>query len=259
LVHVEEQWKGKNLMRVSLFITCVSDMFYPNVGKSVVALLEQQGVTVTFPAGQTCCGQPAFNTGYQDETKSAAKHMISVFENSEYVVSPSGSCVSMIRHFYPKLFESDDVWRLRVDILAGKTYEFSEFMINVLKVESLDASFEGIATYHQSCHMSRGIGVIDEPIKLLGMVNGLELRDLPYLEDCCGFGGTFAVKMHEISEKMVEEKTNHITSTGAQYLIGSDMACLMNIAGYMHRHNFPVKVYHVAELLYEGVKNSENQ
>lgn len=234
-------------------------MFYPNVGKSVVGLLERQGVTVTFPEEQTCCGQPAFNTGYYDETRAAAKHLISVFENSEYVVSPSGSCVSMVRYFYPKLFEGDDAWRSRAEALGDKMYEFSEFMIHVLKVASLDAVFEGVATYHQSCHMSRGIRVVDEPMQLLGMVRGLELKELPYKEDCCGFGGTFAVKMHEISEKMVEEKVHHIQSTGARYLIGSDMACLMNIGGYMHRHKVPVKLYHVAELLYEGVQHSENK
>lgn len=234
-------------------------MFYPNVGKSVVGLLERQGVTVTFPEEQTCCGQPAFNTGYYDETRAAAKHLISVFENSEYVVSPSGSCVSMVRHFYPKLFEGDDAWRSRAEALGDKMYEFSEFMIHVLKVASLDAVFEGVATYHQSCHMSRGIRVVDEPMQLLGMVRGLELKELPYKEDCCGFGGTFAVKMHEISEKMVEEKVHHIQSTGARYMIGSDMACLMNIGGYMHRHKVPVKLYHVAELLYEGVQHSENK
>lgn len=246
-------------MKVSLFITCVSDMFYPEVGKSAVGLLERHGVTVDFPEKQTCCGQPAFNTGYYDETRTAAKQLISVFENSEYVVSPSGSCVSMVRHFYPKLFESDKTWYARAETLAGKMFEFSEFMINVLKIDSLDATFDGVATYHQSCHMSRGIGIIEEPIKLLGMVRGLELRDLPYKEDCCGFGGTFAVKMHGISEKMVEEKVHHIRATGAHILVGSDMACLMNIGGYMHRNNIPVKVYHVAELLYEGVRKSEDK
>jgi len=246
-------------MKVSLFITCISDMFYPNVGKSVVGLLERQGVTVDFPEEQTCCGQPAFNTGYYDETRTAAKHLINVFENSEYVISPSGSCVAMVRHFYPKLFEGDANWQSKVKSLGEKMYEFSEFMIKKLKVTSLDASFPGVATYHQSCHMSRGIGIVDQPLQLLKMVNGLELKDLPYKEDCCGFGGTFAVKMHEISEKMVAEKAQHIESTGAQFLVGSDMACLMNIGGYMHRHKMPVQVYHVAELLYKGVTQSENK
>jgi L-lactate dehydrogenase complex protein LldE len=246
-------------MNVSMFITCISDMFYPKVGKSVVGLLERHGVSVDFPQAQTCCGQPAFNTGYFDEARSAAKHMISVFDKSTHIVSPSGSCVTMVRHFFPKLFESDTEWRQRADTLAEKVYEFSEFMINVLKVTSLDARFVGIATYHHSCHMSRELGIRDEPIKLLDMVNGLELRDLPYKEDCCGFGGTFAVKMNKISERMVEEKVQHIQSTGAQYLVGSDMACLMNIGGYMVRHKLPVKIYHIAELLYEGLRNSENK
>lgn len=246
-------------MRVALFITCISDIFYPNVGKCVVALLERQGVTVDFPEEQTCCGQPAFNTGYHDETREAAKHMITVFANSEFIVSPSGSCVAMVRHFYPKLFADDEKWRSRAESLAKRLYEFSEFMINVLTVESIDAMFETRATYHQSCHMSRGLGVVEEPLQLLRMIRGLELVDLPYKEDCCGFGGTFAVKMHSISEKMVEEKVHHIQSTGAQYLIGSDMACLMNIGGYMHRHKIPIQIRHVAELLYEGVMQYENK
>ena len=246
-------------MNVSLFITCVSDMFYPNVGRSVVGLLERHDVSVDFPEEQTCCGQPAFNTGYYDETRTAAKHLINVFENSEYIVSPSGSCVSMVRHFYPKLFEDDANWQSRAQSLGKRMFEFSEFMINVLKIRSLDAAFPGTATYHQSCHMSRGIRIVDEPVQLLKMVDGLEIIELPYKEDCCGFGGTFAVKMYEISEKMVAEKAQHIQATGARYLVGSDMACLMNIGGYMHRHNMPVRVYHVAELLYKGVTQSENK
>jgi L-lactate dehydrogenase complex protein LldE len=246
-------------MNVSLFITCLSDFFYPNVGKSLVAVLERMGVSVDFPQRQTCCGQPAFNTGYVNGTRPAAEHLIATFDKSEYVVAPSGSCVSMVRHHYPTLFKDDAARKERAERFSRKLYEFSEFMIHVLKVTELDAAFDGVATYHHSCHMMRGLGVRDEPLTLLRSVRGLTMSELPYAHDCCGFGGTFAVKMHTISEKMVAEKAEHIRSTGADILVGSDMACLMNIGGYMKRQRIPIRIYHVAELLDEGMRRHENE
>ncbi len=238
-------------MRASLFITCLSDIFYPGVGKSMVKVLEQNGVELDFPEGQTCCGQPAYNSGYRSEARQAAEQMIRVFEESVYVVTPSGSCSAMIRHYYPQLFEDDPDLKRKAQQLADKTYEFSEFMIKVLKVEQdrIRAELRGTATYHHSCHMMRGIGVRDEPLQLLGMVRGLTLKELPYAEDCCGFGGTFSVKMSTISEAMVDEKVNHIVETGAEYLIGSDLGCLMNISGRLRRLGHEIKVLHVAEVL----------
>lgn len=244
-------------MKVSLFITCISDAFFPTVGQAVVHLLRMQGCEVDFPEGQTCCGQPAYNSGYQEDAKKAAKQLIRSFEQSEYVVCPSGSCASMIRHYYPYLFATDDQWRDRAQKLVDKTYEFSQFMVQVLKLTEIKAYYEGVATYHHSCHMKRGLGLSEEPIKLLESIQGLKVLDLPYKEDCCGFGGTFAVKMQNISEQMVDEKVEHILSTKATILVGSDMACLMNIEGRLRRLGHPIKVYHIAELLYEGVKQYE--
>jgi L-lactate dehydrogenase complex protein LldE len=241
-------------MKVSLFITCLADVFYPKVGKSVVQVLREQGVTVDFPTKQTCCGQPAYNSGYHEEAKEAAKQQITVFEQSEIVVTPSGSCAAMIRHYYPELFTNDPEWSSKAKALADKTYEFSEFLVKVLKVENFTAQLSAKGTYHQSCHMSRGLGVKDEPIQILHQVDGLDITDLPNCEDCCGFGGTFAAKMSDISEKMVDDKIRHIESTGADVLIGSDLGCLMNIGGRLQRTAKPIKVMHVAEVLVKGGK-----
>jgi L-lactate dehydrogenase complex protein LldE len=246
-------------MRVSLFITCVSDFLYPNVGKSVVRLLERNNVEVDFPEEQTCCGQPAFNTGYFGETRKAAIHMLRVFRNSPFVVTPSGSCAAMIRHQYPRLFAGDAALVKDAEDLGSRTFEFSEFLVHVLKKTDMNAHVEATATYHHSCHMFRELGVRSEPLELLRNVQGLTLIDLPYAHDCCGFGGTFAVKMNDISAAMVKEKAYHVSSTGANLLVGSDMACLMNIGGYMKKEGIPVRTLHLAELLDEGVRNSENK
>ncbi len=246
-------------MRVSIFISCVSDFIYPNVGKSVVHILERLGVGVDFPENQTCCGQPAYNSGYFKETESAAASMIHAFRNSEYIVCPSGSCTAMLRHFYPALFAGDDSMLTAARELAGRVYEFSEFMVGVLKNPDIGAVYPAKATYHHSCHMSRELGVKTEPLELLRQVRDLELVDLPYAHDCCGFGGTFSVKMSGISVEMVREKAHHIRSTDADVLVGSDMACLMNIGGYMRKNNQNIKTLHVAELLYEGMQPHENK
>ncbi|GEN36421.1 (Fe-S)-binding protein [Aneurinibacillus danicus] len=239
-------------MRVSLFITCLSDVFFPNVGQSVVKVLERYGAQVDFPQAQTCCGQPAYNSGYHREAREAARHMIDVFADSNYVVAPSGSCVAMIRHYYPELLKEEPTWREKAEALAKKTYEFSEFLVQVLQVDRIDASLHASATYHHSCHMSRGLGIKEEPAALLEQVNGLEMEELPYCQDCCGFGGTFAAKMSTISEAMVDEKIKHIEETGANVLIGSDMGCLMNIGGRLRRTGKDVQVMHVAEVLAQG-------
>jgi len=196
-------------MNVSLFITCLADVFYPGVGKDVVEVLERLDCKVDFPAAQICCGQPAFNSGYHKETKDVAKNMIQAFEGSQYVVTPSGSCAAMFLE-YPLLFKDEPEWKDRAEQLAQKTFEFTQFLVDVLKVEDVGATYPVKATYHTSCHMTRLLGVKDAPMKLLNKVKGLEFTSLPIKENCCGFGGTFSVKMVPISEQMVDEKISHI-------------------------------------------------
>lgn len=235
-------------MRVSLFITCLSDLFFPDVGEAVVRLLKRHGVQVEFPMEQTCCGQPAFNGGFHDEARSMARQWLKAFRNADYVVTPSGSCATMVRTHYPGLLpESREI--------AGRTYEFTEFLVDVLKVEDVGAQFNAKAAYHHSCHMLRELQIYQQPLTLLRHVKGLELVEVPRADLCCGFGGTFAVKMPEISAAMVSDKVAAVASTGAQILVGSDSSCIMNIGGRMAREGRQIRVMHTAELLWEGVKN----
>ncbi|WP_042160129.1 (Fe-S)-binding protein [Paenibacillus gorillae] len=242
-------------MKVSLFITCLSDAIYPRVGEAMVRLLARYGVQLDFPTVQTCCGQPAFNSGYWKEARATAATILDAFEDSDFVISPSGSCTGMIHH-YPKLFENDPVMLERARRLQSKSYEFTQFLVQVLGVKDVGAVFPHKVTYHPSCHGSRLLGVKEEPLELMRNVQGLELVPLPFAEDCCGFGGTFAVKMADISGAMVTEKVDHVLETEAEVLVGLDMACMMNIAGNLRFRNEPVKVMHLAELLYEGVKQA---
>ncbi|HLU22734.1 (Fe-S)-binding protein [Lederbergia graminis] len=235
-------------MKVSLFITCLADVFYPQVGKDVVEILERYGCEVDFPTAQTCCGQPAYNSGYHQNTKAVAKHMINTFLEADYVVSPSGSCVLMV-HEYVHLFQDEEDWRIKAQKLADKTYEFTQFLHDVLQIQDVGANFPEKVTYHCSCHMTRLLGVKEAPIKLLEQVQGLEFVELPNKEICCGFGGTFSVKMVPISEQMVDEKISHIEETGADVLVGSDCGCLMNIAGRKDRIGKQFKVMHIAQIL----------
>ncbi|WP_341282357.1 (Fe-S)-binding protein [Paenibacillus sp. FSL H8-0537] len=242
-------------MKVSLFITCLSDAMYPRVGEAMVRLLAKYGVRLDFPTVQTCCGQPAFNSGYWKEARESAKTILDAFEDSDFVISPSGSCTGMIHH-YPKLFENDPVMLARANKLQQKSYEFTQFLVQVLGVKDVGAVYPHKVTYHPSCHGSRLLGIKEEPMELMRHVKGMELIPLPFAEDCCGFGGTFAVKMADISGAMVTEKADHVLETEAEVLVGLDLACLMNIAGNLRYRNEPVKVMHLAELLYEGVKQA---
>lgn len=235
-------------MKVTLFATCLVDMFQSSAGKATVELLERLGCEIDFPESQVCCGQPAYNSGYVKEAKEAMKSMIDTFIDAEYVVSPSGSCITMFRE-YPHVFKGDPVWEPKAKKLAAKSYELTQFIVNVLKTEDVGASFEGKVTYHTSCHMTRLLGVKKAPMILLSNVKGLEFTELPGKEQCCGFGGTFSVKMAQISEQMVDEKVRHVEETGAEYLIGADAGCLMNIGGRIERQGKPIKVLHIAEIL----------
>lgn len=224
------------------------DLLTPEVGKDTVEILENVGCEVDFPMAQTCCGQPAYNSGHLHQSKRAMKHMMQVFKDSTYVVGPSGSCIGMIKQ-YPRIFAGDPDWEDEAKKLASKSYEICQFLVNVLKIEDVGSTFRGTVTYHSSCHMSRILGVTDAPMKLLSSVKGVELIDLPHKEDCCGFGGTFAIDQADISGEMVKEKTKHIKDTGANYLVGADMACLINIKGRMDREGMTTKVKHITHIL----------
>ena len=235
-------------MKVSLFATCIVDMFQTNVGKATVELLEHLGCEVIFPKGQICCGQPAYNSGYVKDAKEAMKNMIKAFDDAEYVVCPSGSCAYMFRE-YEKVFADDSLWAARAKQLAKKTYELTQFIVDVLGVTDVGARFDGHVTYHMSCHMTRLLGVKSAPLTLLENVKGLTYTELPNKTTCCGFGGTFSVKMTPISEQMVDEKVQHIIETKAKYLVGADEGCLMNIRGRAERLDAHVQVLHIAEIL----------
>jgi L-lactate dehydrogenase complex protein LldE len=235
-------------MKVTLFVTCLVDLFHTNAGKATVELLERLGCEIDFPEAQTCCGQPAYNSGYVKEAKEAMKHMIRTFEDAEYIVTPSGSCAAMFKE-YPHIFKGDPVWEPKAKALADKTFELTQFIVEVLKIDNVGAKLNGRATYHTSCHMSRLLGVKDAPINLLKNVEGLEFVPLPNAHNCCGFGGTFSVKMGPISEQMVDEKIHHIEEVYADYLIGADCGCLMNIGGRIERQGKPIKVLHISEVL----------
>lgn len=236
-------------MKVSLFVTCLVDQFFPEVGLSTVSILRRLGVDVDFPAEQTCCGQPAFNSGYASDARDLARRFITIFEKSEYVVAPSGSCTSMVKVFYPELFHDDRQWVGRAEALAAKTYELTEFLVNVLKVEDLGSAYGGKVALHQSCHLLRELKVKTEPQRLLQSVNGIELVQLERAEECCGFGGLFSIKYPDISGSILQDKIDSIKNSGAEVVVASDVGCLMHIAGGLSRQCIPVRTMHIAELL----------
>lgn len=236
-------------VNVSLFITCLTDTFYPRVGQSVVEVLRRCGCAVSLPRGQTCCGQPMFNNGYHDDARGLARRMIDLFDGSEYIVTPSGSCCAMVREHYPKLLPDD----ARCAAFVERTYEFVEFLHKVLKIDlrAMGCRWTGSATYHYSCHL-RGLGMTDEAMQLLRQIEGLQYRPLERLDQCCGFGGTFAVKFSGVSGAMVEDKTKCVRRTGADVLVCNDGGCAMNISGALHRAGATTRVMHIAELICEG-------
>lgn len=232
-------------------ITCLGDALFPRVGAAAVDVLRALDVDVDFPPDQVCCGQPAFNSGYRDEARASARAFLRAFSDSEHVVSISGSCAAMVRHHYPALFagrpEEEAARRL-----ADRTFEFSQFLVDVLGVAELPVHCAARATFHHSCHTRRLLGVVEQPERLLGMIDGLEYVPLPHAEECCGFGGTFAVKMPLISSSLVDDKVDHVLETGADLLVGLDMSCLMNIEGRLRRRGARLRVRHLAEVLAQG-------
>lgn len=241
------------MVKASLFMTCLADTMFPEVGEHVYRLLRRHGVVLDFPMQQTCCGQPMYNSGYHDEARRLALHFVETFERSEYVVTPSGSCAAMVRYTYPQLFEGDPAALARVRTVTNRVYEFSQFLVEVLGIDDLGARVSGRATYHRSCHMSREIGVVEPPVRLLKRVAGLQYVEMDRSDLCCGFGGTFAIKMPEISVAMADEKLGKAVETGAAMVVGSDMGCLMHLEGRSRRQGIPLRFLHLATLLAEGV------
>jgi len=235
--------------RVGLFVTCLVDMMRPSVGFAAVKLLEQAGCTVEVPAAQTCCGQPAYNSGDRADTRVLAEQTIQAFQGFDYVVAPSGSCAAMIREHYPTLFDADPATKAKAEDLAGRTWELVSFLTDVRGMTAVDSRFEGKVTYHDSCSGLRELGVQAQPRKLLASVPGVQLTEMVEHDVCCGFGGTFCVKYADISNKIVTAKTDNILASGADTLLAGDLGCLMNMAGKLQRRGSPMQVRHVAEVL----------
>ncbi len=235
--------------RVALFVTCLVDLFRPSVGFAALELLERSGVSVAVPTAQTCCGQPAYNSGDRETAIELARRMIALFEPFDYVVAPSGSCTAMLRRHYPGLFAEDEAMAERARAVAEKTWELTAFMVDVLGIAGVDSSLALRATYHDACSGLRELGVRRQPRELLATVAGLELVEMSEPETCCGFGGTFCVKYPEVSTRMVRDKTADIEETGAELVLAGDLGCLLNIAGCLRRQGSRVAARHVAEVL----------
>lgn len=235
--------------RVSIFVTCLIDQLFPRVGLSMVAVLERLGYEIDFREDQTCCGQPAFNSGFREEARKVARHFLNVFEDADYVVLPSGSCTAMCSHHFAELFRDDADAMRRVHAMEPKIWEFSRFLLDVAKVEDVGASFQGKVTYHDSCHALRELSVKEGPRRLLRHVRGLELVEMDVAEECCGFGGTFSVKFAELSGAMARTKVDSIRRTGADAVVSIDSSCLMQIEGAIRKEGLPVRALHLAEVL----------
>lgn len=235
--------------RVGLFVTCLVDLFRPQIGFAAVRLLEDAGCSVEVPPGQTCCGQPAYNAGDRATAKALALQVMRGFAGFDYVVLPSGSCAAMIRHHYPALFADDPDLARQARALAERTWELVSFLTDVRQVTAVEASYAGGVTYHDSCSGLRELGIKAQPRVLLGSVAGLELTEMVAPEECCGFGGTFCVKYPEISDRLVGDKAADAVASGAATVVGGDLGCLLNIAGKLKRQGLPLAVRHVAEVL----------
>jgi len=235
--------------RVALLVTCLVDFFRPSVGFAAVALLERAGCVVEVPRAQTCCAQPAYNSGDRADAKAIARQVIAAFAGFDYVVAPSGSCAGMVKVHYPELFADEPETRARAEELAGRTHELVSFLVDVRGMTEVAARWAKRATYHDGCSGLRELGVKAQPRRLLASVDGLRLAEMPGAEVCCGFGGTFCVKYPEISDKMVADKAAEIAATGAEAVLAGDLGCLLNIAGKLARLGIRVEARHVAEIL----------
>lgn len=237
-------------MRVALFVTCLVDLMRPSVGFAAIKLLETAGCTVVVPERQTCCGQPAFNSGDRTAAQALARKTIAEFEGFDYVVAPSGSCADQIKNEYPGLLADDSQWRSRAEHLAARVFELTDFLVNILKVQAVPGEFAGSVTYHDSCTGLRSLGIKAQPRELLARVPGLTLREMPASEECCGFGGAFSVKFGDISAAIAGKKCVNAQSAGADAVVGGDLGCLMNIEGKLRRMGDDrTQVLHIAEVL----------
>ncbi len=238
-----------NQPKVGLFVTCLVDLFRPNVGFSAVDLLEKAGCSVSVPPAQTCCGQPAYNSGDRPDTREIARNTIAAFEKFDFVVAPSGSCAAMLKKHYPELFQGDPTWEARSQAFSDKVFELVSFLTDVMFLQQLDAKFDGSVTYHDSCSGLRELDISRQPRKLLSMVEGAELREMKDPDVCCGFGGTFCVKYSDISNSIVEKKSSNIEAAEADLLLAGDLGCLLNMAGKLAREGKTTKARHIAEVL----------
>ena len=234
---------------VALFVTCLVDLFRPSVGFAAIKLLEDAGCEVVVPTSQTCCGQPAYNSGDREDTKAIARQVIETFEGHDYVVAPSGSCASTLKKHYPELFADAPEWQERATRFSAKVFELVSFLTDIRGVTAVDAALSTTVTYHDSCSGLRELGIREQPRRLLQSVEGLTLKELPEADVCCGFGGTFCIKYPDVSNAIVGKKAKHVASTGAAMLLAGDLGCLMNMDGKMKRENVGVEVRHVAEVL----------
>ncbi len=247
---------SKRPRRVALFVTCLGDLFYPQAGVDTVRLLERVGLVVDFPEGQTCCGQPAFNSGFQMVTRQFTEHFLDVFQDAECIVTPFGSCAALVKNEYPQLFRDDPIKRKRIERIAAHTFELTRFLVNVMGVEDFGAKFHARVTYHDGCHTLRGLGIREEPRRLLSHVEGLELVEMEPPPSCCGFGGTFAVRMPEVSGGMLDEKVKRIQATKADYVVSTEFGCMMNIGGGLTRRRMPQRMIHIATVLAGGANGT---
>lgn len=238
-------------MHVQLFIPCFIDQLYPETGMNMVKVLEKAGCTVSYNPRQTCCGQPAFNAGYWDEAKAVGQKFLKDFQGEGYIVSPSGSCTGYVRNYYERLFENSAEHNAS-NRLRGRMYEFTEFLTEVLKIHDFGAELQGKATYHDACGALRECGIKHGPRLLLNAVKGLELAEMRECETCCGFGGTFAVKYEPISVGMAQTKVQSALETGAEYMISTDVSCLMHLEGYIRENKHPIRTMHIADVLASG-------
>lgn len=236
--------------RIQLFVTCLVDSFYPQTGEAIVDILHRLGIDVDFARDQTCCGQPPFNAGLQAEARPIIEHTIQVFEKTTGdIVLPSGSCAHMMKHGYLELFRDDPVWLPRAQALANRVYEFTEYLVDKLGVTDLGARWDGVLTYHPSCHTLRGMKIDRQPRALLANVKGAQVVDLPSAEDCCGFGGIFSLEHPELSAELLSRKISNLESSQSPTLVVTETGCLMHIAGGLHRQKKKQKVMHIAEVL----------